>query len=261
MTLAISGTRRPKRSASTPNSNAPTGRSASVAVVVKMMAFLETLNSRASVSYKKTITKKSNASSIQPRKPARTAWYVPALRTGAVIRLDAPLVGLWHKPIQCHTAGHRHQPQHRSCRHSAKTELSNREEGRVNKHAASDPAKKILAQILRRFLDPAQFCHRLPSKNVGPHLAIELHQHVSVFRPGDQRNRHPHQRGDARGAQSCLGKDHRVGAREWLRTTRNSHPQGVAVKRERCHQRGRYCRDFAPRIHAPPVPPEQVHAA
>src|SRR5260370_15859947 len=153
MTLAISGIRRPKRSASTPNSNAPTGRSASVAVVVKIMAFLETLNSRASVSYKKTITKKSNASSVQPRKPARTAWCVPAFRTGAVIRLDAPLVGLWHKAIQCHTAQHRHQPQHRSRRHASKAELSNREERRVNENAARNPAEQILAQILRDFLD------------------------------------------------------------------------------------------------------------
>lgn len=110
MTLAISGMRRPNRSDSTPKSSAPIGRNASVAVVVKIMAFLDTLNSLDNVSYKKTITKKSNASSVQPRNPARTACCVPAFRRGGVIRLDAPLVGFWHKPIRCHTAGRECQP-------------------------------------------------------------------------------------------------------------------------------------------------------
>src|SRR5580704_1151444 len=83
MTLAIKGMRRPKRSESRPKITAPTGRSASVAKVVAMMAFLGTLNWWASVSYRKTMTKKSKASRVQPRKPARTACCAPDL-VGAV---------------------------------------------------------------------------------------------------------------------------------------------------------------------------------
>jgi len=42
MTLAIKGMRRPYRSASIPNSTAPSGRMAKVAVMVQTMAPLET---------------------------------------------------------------------------------------------------------------------------------------------------------------------------------------------------------------------------
>src|SRR5580692_5154348 len=79
MTLAIKGMRRPNRSESRPKITAPTGRNASVAKVVAMMAFLGTLNWWASVSYRKTMTKKSKASRVQPRKPARTACCAPDL--------------------------------------------------------------------------------------------------------------------------------------------------------------------------------------
>src|SRR5579863_5239620 len=47
---------------------------ASVAVVVRTISFLLTPNCWASVSNKNTTTKKSNASSVQPKNPARTAW-------------------------------------------------------------------------------------------------------------------------------------------------------------------------------------------
>src|SRR5579871_4736646 len=49
------------------------GRIANVAVVVRTMSFLVTPNWWASVSKRKTTTKKSNASRVQPRKPAATA--------------------------------------------------------------------------------------------------------------------------------------------------------------------------------------------
>ncbi len=73
MTFAISGLRRPKRSDSNPKITAPIGRMASVAVVVKMISLLDTPNWWESVSYMNTTTKKSNASSVHPKKPARTA--------------------------------------------------------------------------------------------------------------------------------------------------------------------------------------------
>src|SRR5215212_10413997 len=74
MTFAISGPRRPKRSASMPKISAPIGRKASVAVSVKMMSFFGTLNAAERWSSRKTTTKKSKASRVQPRNPARTAW-------------------------------------------------------------------------------------------------------------------------------------------------------------------------------------------
>src|SRR5438132_6903956 len=66
--------RRPYRSASIPKMIAPTGRKISVAVRVATMWPLVTANCLARTSSRKTTTKKSNASSVQPRKPARTAW-------------------------------------------------------------------------------------------------------------------------------------------------------------------------------------------
>src|ERR1700685_1631243 len=77
MTLHISGMRRPKRSAISPNKMAPTGRIASVAVIVRTMSFFGTPKCCASVSIKNTTTKKSKASIVQPRNPARTAGRAP----------------------------------------------------------------------------------------------------------------------------------------------------------------------------------------
>src|SRR5258708_17475174 len=73
---------------------------ASVAVVVKTISFLVTPNWRASVSKRKTTMKKSNASSVQPRKPASTAWCVPE-RAGCAepdISVGLPLRRLGHQP-------------------------------------------------------------------------------------------------------------------------------------------------------------------
>src|SRR5215831_21030311 len=47
---------------------------ASVAVVVKTISFFVTPNCWASVSSRNTTTKKSKASRVHPRNPARTAW-------------------------------------------------------------------------------------------------------------------------------------------------------------------------------------------
>src|SRR6266699_3771905 len=57
-----------------PKITAPTGRKRSVAVSVLTMLRFGTPNCAASTSSRKTTTKKSNASSVQPRNPARTAW-------------------------------------------------------------------------------------------------------------------------------------------------------------------------------------------
>src|SRR3954454_10082204 len=74
MTFAISGRRRPKRSASMPKMIAPTGRKSSVAVNVLTIWRFGTPKCAASTSSMKTTTKKSKASRVQPRKPAMTAW-------------------------------------------------------------------------------------------------------------------------------------------------------------------------------------------
>src|SRR5581483_1751668 len=55
--------------------SAPTGRVASVAVSVHTIAALVTWNCAARMSTRKTTTKKSEASSVQPRKPAVTACH------------------------------------------------------------------------------------------------------------------------------------------------------------------------------------------
>ena len=73
--FAMNGLRRPNRSASTPNSSAPNGRMARVAVIVQMIAPFETWKWTARVSTRKTSTKKSNASSVHPKKLAITACH------------------------------------------------------------------------------------------------------------------------------------------------------------------------------------------
>src|SRR5579862_5332596 len=59
---------------------------ASVAAVVRTISFLLTPNCCASVSNKNTTTKKSNASRLHPRNPARTAWCEAfAVLTGVAV--------------------------------------------------------------------------------------------------------------------------------------------------------------------------------
>src|SRR6185437_9263304 len=53
---------------------APTGRIASVAVMVKATSAMERWKSRATVGITKTSTKKSKASRVQPRKLATRVW-------------------------------------------------------------------------------------------------------------------------------------------------------------------------------------------
>src|ERR1700739_3077642 len=119
--------RRPKRSASSPKIKAPTGRSASVAVVVKTMAFLETPKWCESVSKRNTITKKSKASSVQPRNPASKAWCLPFVGKEAFISGNFPFLRLRHQAIQCHTACRGHQPQKQTRPHPPETQLANAE--------------------------------------------------------------------------------------------------------------------------------------
>jgi hypothetical protein len=82
MTFSISGTRRPKRSAMMPNRTAPTGRIASVAVSASAICGRVVPNDAATSSITRVRTKKSNASKVQPRKPAKTAlrWFARSSR-------------------------------------------------------------------------------------------------------------------------------------------------------------------------------------
>src|ERR1700722_15776665 len=72
--LAINTGRRPKRSARSPTKKAPTGRVARVAGVVNAIAGIDLPNSLATAGRTNTSTKKSNASKVQPRNPAATAF-------------------------------------------------------------------------------------------------------------------------------------------------------------------------------------------
>ena len=74
MTFSISGMRRPKRSAIMPNTIAPIGRIASVIVIANAICGRVRPKERAMSSTTSVRMKKSNASSVQPRNPARTAF-------------------------------------------------------------------------------------------------------------------------------------------------------------------------------------------
>jgi len=73
MTLSISGMRRPYRSAISPNTIAPSGRIASVSVIASAICGRVFPNAFATSSMISVRMKKSNASSVHPRNPARTA--------------------------------------------------------------------------------------------------------------------------------------------------------------------------------------------
>ena len=93
ITFAMSGRRRPKRSASRPKISAPTGRMSNVQESVATIFALETWKSAARESKRKTTTKKSNASRVQPRKlaatalkePRRAEFGVPDMKEAAIV--------------------------------------------------------------------------------------------------------------------------------------------------------------------------------
>src|SRR5215471_15804863 len=81
MTFNISGNRRPYRSAMRPKMIAPIGRVISARPTVQAMSARDRPNAVATSCTMKVRTKKSKASSVQPRKPASTAlrWFARAL--------------------------------------------------------------------------------------------------------------------------------------------------------------------------------------
>src|ERR1700676_4766460 len=72
--------------------SAPTGRIASVAVIVKGISGIERWKSRATVGITKTSTKKSKASSVQPRKLAISVWTASAVERSRVAGVAVEVV-------------------------------------------------------------------------------------------------------------------------------------------------------------------------
>src|SRR5580765_5576721 len=119
MTFSISGRRRPYRSAMRPKTIAPIGRVMSARPTVHAMSERERPKAVATSWMTKVRTKKSNASSVQPRNPARTAlrWFArsAAFMSGRRILLIL-LTFQTGGPVQHHvdrrrlvTNGHVHQ--------------------------------------------------------------------------------------------------------------------------------------------------------
>ena len=69
----MSGSRRPQRSAIRPKMNAPTGRNSRVTKYTRAISLSDLWNSRPMAVRHITTRKKSKASRVQPRNPARTA--------------------------------------------------------------------------------------------------------------------------------------------------------------------------------------------
>src|SRR5260370_20798024 len=80
--------------------NAPTGRKASVRVRDRAISASLRWNSRAIAVSVITTTKKSNASSVQPRKPARTAarWSDGGGEEGEAALIGAPIISPGWRP-------------------------------------------------------------------------------------------------------------------------------------------------------------------
>src|SRR5262245_4584263 len=89
MTFNISGSRRPCRSAMRPKMIAPIGLVMSASPTVQAMSARERPNAVATSWIMKVRTKKSKASSVQPRKPASTAfrWFARSLTEVATLAL------------------------------------------------------------------------------------------------------------------------------------------------------------------------------
>src|SRR5215831_11960510 len=90
MTFNISGNRRPYRSAMRPKTIAPIGRVISARPTVQAMSARDRPNAVATSCTMKVRTKKSKASSVQPRKPASTAlrWFARAPTDVATLALS-----------------------------------------------------------------------------------------------------------------------------------------------------------------------------
>src|ERR1700682_352662 len=77
--------------------SAPTGRIASVAVIVKAISGIERWKSFATVGITKTSTKKSKASSVQPRKLAVSVWTASDVESsraaGAAVDVISAAIG------------------------------------------------------------------------------------------------------------------------------------------------------------------------
>src|ERR1700694_5013591 len=77
--------------------SAPTGRIASVAVIVKAISGIERWKSFATVGITKTSTKKSKASSVHPRKLAVSVWTASEVESapaaGAAVDVISAAIG------------------------------------------------------------------------------------------------------------------------------------------------------------------------
>src|SRR5215472_15770653 len=145
--LTINGMRRPKRSASKPKTIAPIHLVARVAAMVSAMSACVLPNSLPMCSKAKVRTKKSNASKVQPRNPARTALCVPlpvaapSVWPGwaeSAMPLCAPLVCARHQAGEHRGANGREHQQHRSESHVPQQHFPGTKQRQIN-HAATEP--------------------------------------------------------------------------------------------------------------------------
>src|SRR5258708_31135152 len=90
----------------------------------------------------------------------------------------SPLRRLGHQPRDRKPTDNRHDGKHETCLVSAKTQFTNAEESRIDKDTAQQPAHEVLAQIARDGLVFCQFRHWLPSGDLRPNFAVELHEGI-----------------------------------------------------------------------------------
>src|SRR5215472_14314110 len=248
-TLVINGMRRPYRSVISPKTSAPTGRITSVTNNDATISPFATWNSWASRSIRKTTTKKSNASSVQPRNEAATACAcperdkpgTPLSRSLLSNRASSNGFGVHAQrniAIQHRGASGSQRQQRSALARPSQAKSADTKERRVNHGAAEHPCQQVAAKVARLLYVGCQQRDSFPAGGVRPHFAVEANENILGLCRRQQRHRNPHQ-----------GRDSRCGQRRFRKNDgRAAATPPPVMQRDGHHERGGHCGNFTPRV-------------
>src|SRR5258708_18252464 len=175
-----------------------------------------------------TTTKKSNASSVHPKKDAVTAcaWPDPEspgtplsrplmialLTNGAPNRTNRH--ALCYNAIKqpCATTGQ--SQQYSPCADPTEAELADAKQRRVHHGATQHPGQQIPAEVARLRHPRRKRGNAAPACHMWPHFPVEAKQNVVRFGGSQQRDQYPHGRRRTRRRKGCLREDDRRAASE-----------------------------------------------
>src|SRR5207302_6028256 len=210
---------------------APIQRVARLAVIASAIAGIVCPNSLAVGASTNVSMKKSKASSVQPRNPARMALRAPdgegCFSPAMSVRL--PLRRLRHQPRDRQPTDNCHDGKQETRLIPAKAQLTDAEQRGIDEDASQQPAQKVLPEVARDRFISCELRYGLPSGDLRAHFPVELHECVAWLRRRQEGDTDPNQGGDPRCAQCGLRENDRVGAVEGPRSARYRGPQPVGM--------------------------------